>query len=101
MTAAAPLLIVGGGPVGLALALMLSRRAVRSIVVDARTIEQAQADRRLLALSRGTLQLLAPSAPTTSVPNRSEPPSATATCWGRWRAPATAMRTSKCGGPAG
>lgn len=60
MTAAAPLLIVGGGPVGLALALMLSRRAVRSIVVDARTIEQAQADRRLLALSRGTLQLLAP-----------------------------------------
>ena len=56
----APLLIMGGGPVGLALALMLARRAVRSIVVDGRTLEQAQADRRLLALSRGTLQLLAP-----------------------------------------
>ncbi len=47
---------------GLALALMLARRAVSSEVFDARTIEAAQGDRRLLALSRGTLQLLQPLA---------------------------------------
>lgn len=52
--------IVGGGPVGLVLALMLARRGVVSEVLDARTLDQAQADRRLLALSRGTLQLLRP-----------------------------------------
>jgi 2-octaprenyl-6-methoxyphenol hydroxylase len=53
-------LIVGGGPVGLALALLLARRAVPSTVVDARTLDAAAADRRLLALSRGTLDLLQP-----------------------------------------
>jgi 2-octaprenyl-6-methoxyphenol hydroxylase len=54
------ILIVGGGPVGLALALMLARRRVASEVLDARTVAAAQADRRLLALSRGTLELLGP-----------------------------------------
>jgi len=53
-------LIVGGGPVGLALALMLARRAVASTVIDARSVEAACADRRLLALARGTLELLQP-----------------------------------------
>jgi 2-octaprenyl-6-methoxyphenol hydroxylase len=53
-------LIVGAGPVGLALALMLAKRSVPSTLVDARTLESAQADRRLLALSRGTVDLLAP-----------------------------------------
>ena len=54
--------IVGGGPVGLVLALMLARREIASEVLDARALEAAQADRRLLALSRGTLQLLRPLA---------------------------------------
>ena len=52
--------IVGGGPVGLVLALMLARRGVASEVLDARALDEARADRRLLALSRGTLQLLRP-----------------------------------------
>lgn len=55
----APLAILGGGPVGLALALMLARRRVPSVVFDARSVEQASADRRLLALSLGSLQTLA------------------------------------------
>ncbi len=56
------MVIVGGGPVGLVLALMLARREIASEVLDARALEAAQADRRLLALSRGTLQLLRPLA---------------------------------------
>ena len=54
-----PLAILGGGPVGLALALLLARRGVPSVVFDARSVEQAAADRRLLALSLGSLQTLA------------------------------------------
>ncbi|HVE89734.1 MAG TPA: FAD-dependent monooxygenase [Burkholderiaceae bacterium] len=50
--------ILGGGPVGLALALLLSKRGVPSVVFDARSVEQARADRRLLALSLGSLQTL-------------------------------------------
>jgi 2-octaprenyl-6-methoxyphenol hydroxylase len=46
--------------VGLTLALMLARREVPSTVIDARTVEAARTDRRLLALSRGTLDLLRP-----------------------------------------
>jgi 2-octaprenyl-6-methoxyphenol hydroxylase len=55
-----PVVIVGGGPVGLALALLLARRGVASTVIDARTVEAARADRRLIALSRGSLELLQP-----------------------------------------
>jgi 2-octaprenyl-6-methoxyphenol hydroxylase len=51
--------ILGAGPIGLACALLLSARGIASRVVDARSLEQACGDRRLLALSRGTLQLLA------------------------------------------
>jgi len=57
-----PVLIAGGGPAGLALALMLAHRRVHSTVLDARPLEAARADPRLLALSRGTLQMLQPLA---------------------------------------
>ncbi|HEY4038676.1 MAG TPA: FAD-dependent monooxygenase, partial [Burkholderiaceae bacterium] len=50
--------ILGGGPVGLACALLLSSRGIASQVLDARAVDQARQDRRLLALSRGTLQLM-------------------------------------------
>jgi 2-octaprenyl-6-methoxyphenol hydroxylase len=49
---------MGGGPIGLMCGLMLAERGVRSELVDARGLEQARQDRRLLALSRGTVQLL-------------------------------------------
>jgi 2-octaprenyl-6-methoxyphenol hydroxylase len=54
-----PAVILGAGPVGLALALLLARRHVPSRLFDARELEAARADRRLLALSRGSLQALA------------------------------------------
>jgi 2-octaprenyl-6-methoxyphenol hydroxylase len=54
----APLAILGGGPVGLALALLLARRHVASVVLDARGLDEARRDGRLLALSRGTLETL-------------------------------------------
>ncbi len=57
-TTVAPVAILGGGPVGLALALLLAKRRVPSVVFDARSVEQASADRRLLALSLGSLQTL-------------------------------------------
>jgi 2-octaprenyl-6-methoxyphenol hydroxylase len=50
--------ILGAGPIGLACALLLSERGIASRLLDARALEQACQDRRLLALSRGTLQLL-------------------------------------------
>jgi 2-octaprenyl-6-methoxyphenol hydroxylase len=52
--------VLGGGPIGLACALLLARRGLPSRVIEARTLASAQADRRLLALSRGSLQVLAP-----------------------------------------
>ncbi|HUD24975.1 MAG TPA: FAD-dependent monooxygenase [Burkholderiaceae bacterium] len=50
--------ILGAGPIGLACALLLSARGIGSQLLDARSLEQARQDRRLLALSRGTVQLL-------------------------------------------
>lgn len=50
--------ILGAGPIGLTCALLLSSRGIGSQLIDARTIERARQDRRLLALSRGTMQLL-------------------------------------------
>lgn len=52
--------ILGGGPIGLACALLLAQRRIGSVVVDARTLEDARRDARLLALSRGTWQILQP-----------------------------------------
>jgi len=54
-----PVVILGAGPVGLALGLLLARRHVPSRLFDARDLDAARADRRVLALSRGSLQTLA------------------------------------------
>jgi 2-octaprenyl-6-methoxyphenol hydroxylase len=51
--------VLGAGPIGLACALLLSSRGISSQLLDARSLEQARQDRRLLALSRGTALLLA------------------------------------------
>jgi 2-octaprenyl-6-methoxyphenol hydroxylase len=53
-----PVAIVGGGPVGLALALMLQRAGIGCEVVDARAAGAGRADRRVLALSHGSRQIL-------------------------------------------
>ncbi|GAB4464838.1 MAG: UbiH/UbiF/VisC/COQ6 family ubiquinone biosynthesis hydroxylase [Burkholderiaceae bacterium] len=65
--------ILGGGPIGLACALLLARRGHASIVIDARTLDDALREARLLALSRGTWQLLDPllgAAPPRTAPIR-------------------------------
>jgi len=49
-----PVLIVGGGPAGMALALALRRNGVASRIVDARPRGAAQSDARILALSHGS-----------------------------------------------
>ena len=53
-------IVIGGGPIGLLCALLLARRGISCVVIDARPLEQARRDARLLALSRGTWELLAP-----------------------------------------
>ncbi len=53
-----PVAIVGGGPVGLALALMLRRAGIDCEVIDARPSGAADKDRRVLALSHGSRQIL-------------------------------------------
>jgi 2-octaprenyl-6-methoxyphenol hydroxylase len=55
--------ILGGGPIGLTCALMLARRGFASCVIDARPLDEAQRETRLLALARGTWQLLDPLLP--------------------------------------
>jgi 2-octaprenyl-6-methoxyphenol hydroxylase len=52
--------LLGGGPIGLAAAMLLARAGFAPTVFDARPLEAARGDSRLLALSRGTLQLLKP-----------------------------------------
>jgi len=52
--------LLGGGPIGLAAAMLLARAGFAPTVFDARPVEAACGDRRLLALSRGTLHLLRP-----------------------------------------
>jgi 2-octaprenyl-6-methoxyphenol hydroxylase len=52
--------ILGGGPIGLTCALMLARRGFGSCVIDARPLDEARRETRLLALARGTWQLIDP-----------------------------------------
>jgi 2-octaprenyl-6-methoxyphenol hydroxylase len=54
----APVLIVGGGPAGMALALALHRQGVKSRIVDARPRGAAKNDARILALSHGSRLIL-------------------------------------------
>jgi 2-octaprenyl-6-methoxyphenol hydroxylase len=56
--AAASIVVLGGGPIGLVCALLLARQGIGCELVDARAVEALQRDRRLLALSRGTLLVL-------------------------------------------
>jgi len=56
----APIAILGGGPTGLACALMLARSGRASVVFDAQVPGSARRDRRLLALGRGSWQILRP-----------------------------------------
>jgi 2-octaprenyl-6-methoxyphenol hydroxylase len=53
-----PVAIVGGGPVGLALALSLRQADIGCEVLDARPAGALRPDRRVLALSHGTRQIL-------------------------------------------
>jgi 2-octaprenyl-6-methoxyphenol hydroxylase len=81
-----PVAILGGGPIGMVCALLLARAAIGCELVDARALEDLQRDRRLLALSRGSLLVLesllgpefAPMAPIerVHVSSRGEPGSA-------------------------
>jgi 2-octaprenyl-6-methoxyphenol hydroxylase len=50
--------ILGGGPIGLACALLLARAGLGPVIYDARLPAATQMDRRLLALSRGSWQTL-------------------------------------------
>lgn len=53
-----PVAIVGGGPVGLSLALLLRQAGIDCEVLDARPAGAGRDDRRVLALSHGTRQIL-------------------------------------------
>ena len=54
----APVLIIGGGPAGMALALALYQGGVDSRIVDARARGAARGDARILALSHGSRLIL-------------------------------------------
>ena len=53
-------IIIGGGPIGLLCAALLAQRRIDCCVLDAKPLEQARRDDRLLALSRGTWEILTP-----------------------------------------
>jgi 2-octaprenyl-6-methoxyphenol hydroxylase len=55
-----PIVILGGGPIGMACALLLAQQGIGCTLLDARPVAALQRDRRLLALSRGTLDILEP-----------------------------------------
>lgn len=53
-------IVIGGGPIGLLCASLLAARGISCVVLDGRSLDEARRDARLLALSRGTWELLAP-----------------------------------------
>jgi 2-octaprenyl-6-methoxyphenol hydroxylase len=53
-----PVLVIGGGPAGMALALALHQRGVSSRIVDSRPRGAAKGDARILALSYGSRLIL-------------------------------------------
>lgn len=53
-----PVLIIGGGPAGMALALALHRAGIASRIVDTRARGAAKGDARILALSHGSRLIL-------------------------------------------
>lgn len=59
-SSAVPIAVLGAGPIGLTCALLLAARGLRCVVTDARPLEAATSDPRLLALSSGTWRVLAP-----------------------------------------
>lgn len=64
-----PVLIVGGGPAGMALALALHRGGVSSRIVDARARGAARTDARILALSHGARLILERIGVWSDIPN--------------------------------
>jgi 2-octaprenyl-6-methoxyphenol hydroxylase len=58
MNAHCDIAIIGGGPVGAALMLALRNSGLQVVMLEARAIEQVNADPRALALSGGSRQLL-------------------------------------------
>jgi 2-octaprenyl-6-methoxyphenol hydroxylase len=67
MTAAVA--IVGGGPAGMALALALHRQGIAAEILDARARGAARHDKRILALSHGSRQILEALGVWTAIPN--------------------------------
>jgi len=56
--AVASAIVVGAGPVGLTAALKLASHGLSCVLIEAQAPDAVRADRRLLALSRGTLDLM-------------------------------------------
>jgi 2-octaprenyl-6-methoxyphenol hydroxylase len=56
----APIAILGGGPIGLTCALMLGASGRASVLFDAQPTGHGHSDRRLLALGRGSWQIMRP-----------------------------------------
>jgi len=52
------IIVVGGGPVGLVLSLLLAQQGVASVLLEARKKGAADQDTRALALSYGTRKIL-------------------------------------------